>query len=310
MDGVRPRPNLSKMSQIKENLEQKIVFGIPKGSLQENSLLFLRKAGFNVYIAPRVCQPKIDDPEINCFLLRAQEIPKYVALGKLDAGIAATDWIIEQKAKVIEVCDLDFAKRTIGRGPKWVLAVPQNSPIKSIKDLQGKVVASEIVNITKDYLQKNGVQAKVEFSWGASEAKAPLFADAVVDITETGESLRANNLKILDTVLEVKTKLIASPLAWQNSWKREKIEAMAMLICGRIQGHQMSNIMAHAAAADLSKILAVVKKYDQASVKKMAGTDYFDVSFRCKAQQARELLPALKMAGAAGIVQSPAFRLG
>ncbi|MEK9153608.1 MAG: ATP phosphoribosyltransferase [Patescibacteria group bacterium] len=297
------------MSQVKENSNQKIVFGIPKGSLQENSLLFLRKAGFDVYLAPRVCQPKIDDSQINCFLLRAQEIPKYVALGKLDAGIAATDWILEQKAKVVEVCDLDFAKKTVGKCPKWVLAVPQSSPIKSVKDLQGKVISSEVVEITKDYLQKKGVKAKVEFSWGASEAKAPLFADAVIDITETGESLRANNLKILDTVLEVKTKFIASPLAWQDPWKREKIETMAMLIYGRVQGHQMSNIMAHSSLANLSRILAVVKKYDQASVKKIAGTDYYDVSFRCKAQQARDLLPALKKAGATGIVQSPAFRL-
>ena len=298
------------MPQVKENSNQKIVFGIPKGSLQENSLLFLRKAGFNIHVAPRVCQPKIDDSQINCFLLRAQEIPKYVALGKLDAGIAGTDWILEQKAKVIEVCDLDFAKRTVGRGAKWVLAVPQDSPIKSVKDLQGKVISSEVVEITKDYLKKKGVSAKVEFSWGASEAKAPLFADAVVDITETGESLRANNLRILDIVLETKTKLIASPMAWLNPWKREKIETMAMLIYGRVQGHQISNIMAHSSAANLPKILAVVKKYDQPSVKKIAGTDYFDVSFRCKAQQARDLLPALKMAGAAGIVQSPAFRLG
>ena len=298
------------MPKIKENLRQKIVFGIPKGSLQGNSLLFLRQAGFNIYVVPRVCQPKIDDSQINCFLLRAQEIPKYVSLGKLDAGIAATDWILEQKAKVIEVCDLDFAKKTVGRGPKWVLAVPQTSPIKSVKDLQGKVVASEIVNVTNAYLQRKGVKAKVEFSWGASEAKAPLFADAVVDITETGESLRANNLRILDTVLEVKTKLIASPLAWQNLWKREKIETMAMLIYGRVRGHQMSNIMAHTTSADLPKILAVAKKYDQASVKKIAGTDYYDISFRCQALQARDLLPALKMSGAHGIVQSPAFRLG
>ncbi|MCX6789608.1 MAG: ATP phosphoribosyltransferase [Candidatus Gribaldobacteria bacterium] len=295
---------------FQENLNQKIVFGIPKGSLQENSLLFLRKAGFDVYLAPRVCQPKIDDPEINCFLLRAQEIPKYVSLGKLDAGIAATDWILEQKAKVIEVCDLDFAKKTVGKGPKWVLAVPENSPIKSVKDLQGKVISSEIVETTKDYLQKNGVKAKVEFSWGASEAKVPLFADAVVDITETGESLRANNLKIIDIVLESKTKLIASPEAWKNPWKREKIETMAMLIYGRVQGHQMSSVMAHSSEANLPKILAIIKKYDQPSIKKIAGTDYFDVSFRCKAGQARDLLPVLKMAGAVGIVQSPAFRLG
>jgi len=297
------------MSQIKENSSRKIIFGIPTGSLQENSLLFLRKAGFNIHAAPRVCQPKIDDSQINCFLLRAQEIPKYVALGKLDAGIAGTDWILEQKAKVVEVCDLDFAKKTVGKAVKWVLAVPQNSPIKSIKDLQGKVVASEVVNITNAYLRKNGVKAKVEFSWGASEAKAPLFVDAVVDITETGESLKANNLKILDTILESKTKLIASPMAWRNPWKREKIEAIAMLVYGRVQGHQMSNIMAHSTTANLPKILAVVKKYDQPSVKKIAGTDYFDVSFRCKALQARDLLPALKMAGAHGIVQSPAFRL-
>lgn len=290
--------------------EKKLVFGLPKGSLQENSLLFLRKAGFNVCLAPRVCQPKIDDPEINCFLLRAQEIPKYVGLGKLDAGITGKDWILEQKAKVKEVCDLDFAKKTVGRAARWVLAVPQNSPIKTVHDLQGKTVASEVVEITRDYLKKKGVKAKVEFSWGASEAKPPLFADAIVDITETGESLRANNLKILDTVLETNTKLIANPLAWKNPWKKEKIETIAMLIYGHVNGHQMSNIMAHTDRRQLNNVLRLIKKYSFPAVKKIAGTDYFDISFRCKNKQVRELIPALKRVGCKRIVQSTAFKIG
>jgi len=288
---------------------KKLLFGIPKGSLQENSLLFLRKAGFDIYITPRVCQPKIDDPEMDCFLLRAQEIPKYVSLGKLDVGIAGSDWILEQKAKIVEVYDLDFAKKTVGKAAKWVLAVPDDSPIKSVKDLQGKVIASEVVEVTKNYLKRKGVKAKVEFSWGASEAKPPLFADAVVDITETGESLRANNLKILDTVLETTTKLIASPLAWRDPWKREKIETMAMLVYGHVQGHQMTNIMAHISQRQLEDVLKIIKGFGAPAVKKIAGINYYDLSFRCKERQARELIPALKRAGCEGIVQSTAFKI-
>jgi len=288
----------------------KLVFGLPKGSLQENSLLFLRKAGFDVSLAPRVCQPKIDDPEIDCYLLRAQEIPKYVALGKLDAGIAASDWIFEQKSKVKEICDLDFAKKTVGRGFKWVLAVPQNSLIKSVRDLEGKTISSEVVEITKSYLKKKGVKAEVEFSWGASEAKPPLFADAVVDITETGESLTANNLRVIDNVFEVNTKFIASLTAWQNPWKREKIETMAMLIFGHINGHEMTNVMAHIAMGRLNNVLKLVGRFDAPAVKKITGTNYYDISFRCKDKQAREIIPALKKAGCAGIVQSTAFKIG
>jgi len=293
----------------KESQPQKLFFGIPKGSLQENSLLFLRRAGFNVYLTPRVCQPKIDDPAIDCFLLRSQEIPKYVSLGKLDVGIAGSDWILEQKAKVVEVCDLNFAKKTVGRGAKWVLAVPQSSPVKSVKDLQGKVISSEVVNITKDYLKKRAVQAIVEFSWGASEAKPPLFADAVVDITETGESLRANNLRIIDSVFETSTKFIASPAAWNNPWKREKIETMAMLIEGRVQGHQMTSVRMHSSPKILENIIKIVEKYDKPAVKKIAGIDYLSVAFRCHSCDARDIVPALKRAGAENIVQLPAFRL-
>ncbi|MDD5750624.1 MAG: ATP phosphoribosyltransferase [Candidatus Pacebacteria bacterium] len=289
--------------------DNKLLFGLPKGSLQENSLLFLRKAGFDVYLAPRVCQPRIDDPEIDCFLLRAQEIPKYVSLGKLDAGIAGSDWIFEQKAKVIEVCDLDFSKKTVGRNTKWVLAVPQASPIKSVFDLRGKLISSEVVEITRDYLKRKGVPAKVEFSWGASEAKPPLFADAVVDITETGESLRANNLRIIDNVFETGTKFIASPAAWKDPWKREKIETMAMLIYGHVNGHQMTNIMAYVPGQRLEGVLGLIKRLDIPAVKKVAGADYYDVSFRCKDKQARELIPALKKAGCASIVQSTAYKI-
>jgi len=294
--------------QTKEK-KRKLIFGIPKGSLQENSLFFLHRAGFEVCLSPRACQPKINDPEINCFLLRAQEIPKYVGLGKLDVGIAGKDWILEQKAKVKEICDLNFAKKTINGSAKWVLAVPQNSPIKTLQDLQGKTIASELVGVTRDYLRKKGIKAKVEFSWGASEAKAPWFNDAIIDITETGESLKANNLKILDTVLESKTKLIASPLAWRDPWKREKIETMAMLICGHISGHQMTNIMTHIEQKQLNNVLRLIKKY-LPRVKKIAGTGYFDISFRCQDRETRHLLPLLKKAGCQGIVQSKAFKIG
>lgn len=288
---------------------KKLILGLPKGSLQENSLLFLSKAGFNINLSPRTFRPEIDDPEINCFLLRAQEIPKYVSSGKLDAGIAGSDWIFEQKAKVKEVCVLDFAKKTVGKAARWVLAVPRDSSIKTVYDLQGKTVASEVVGLTKNYLRKKGVKAKVEFSWGASEAKPPLLADAVVDITETGESLRANNLKVIDNVFESRTKFIASPQAWKNSWKRKKIETMALLICGRVKSHQMTNIMAHVYKERLNDVLRLVQKYSFPAVKKIADTDYFALSFRCQKEQARELIPTLKRAGCQGIVQSIAFKI-
>lgn len=292
--------------------EQKIIIGIPKGSLQENSLLFLRKAGFDIALTPRVCQPKADGCAMSCFLLRAEEIPKYVAGGELDAGITGSDWVLENKAKVVKVADLDFAKQTVGKAAgrvRWVLAAPQNSPIRSVKDLQGKVIASELVNVTMAYLKANNVQAKVEFSWGATEAKPFLGADAIVDITETGESLRTNNLRIIDTVLQTKTQLIANLKAWADPWKKERIQTLGLLLQSRIQGLQMTNIIAHTNKANLPNVLRYTKKFGKPWVKTITGSDLLEISFRCESKLARDFIPCLRKAGVREIVQHSVFPL-
>ena len=211
---------------------QKLVLGIPKGSFQEYTLKIFQEAGFNIDVPKRGYHVAIDDPEIDCFLLRPQEIPRYAAAGKLDLGISGDDWIASTKTsgKVIEVSDLKYSKTGIQRKVTWVLAVPQNSPMQSVKDLQGKTISTEVIALAKQYLAKHKVKAKLEFSWGATEGKPPRFADAIIDITETGSSIKANNLRIIDTVFQSSTKLIASPLAWKNPQKREKIKNISRTI--------------------------------------------------------------------------------
>ena len=197
--------------------------GIPKGSLQEASLQLLRRAGYDVTVNPRSYFPAIDDDEIDCMLIRAQEMARYVDDGVLDCGLTGKDWILENQANVIEVADLIYAKQTFGK-VRWVLAVPEKSPFQHVQDLEGKVIATELVKVTERYLAEKGVKAKVEFSWGATEVKPPVLADAIVEVTETGSSLRANGLRIIETVLESNTKFIANPAAWNDAWKREKME--------------------------------------------------------------------------------------
>jgi ATP phosphoribosyltransferase len=257
--------------------EKKIKLGIPKGSLQEYTLKIFKLAGFDIEVPEKGHFLKIDDPKIECFLLRPQEIPKYVEKGKLDLGISGDDWILETKAKVIEVCDLRYAKQRIKK-VKWVLAVSKNSKIKSVKDLKGKTISTEIVNLVKDYLKKNKIKAKVEFSFGATEAKPPLFADAIVDITETGASLRAHNLRILDTIFKSSTKLIANKFSWQDEWKREKIKNLTLLLQGAIRGEEEVNLMMDVPGKKLNKILKILPKLKSPTVKKFAGEDWYRVA--------------------------------
>ena len=207
----------------------RLKLGLPKGSLQEASLQLFRRAGFEISVNPRSYFPAIDDDEIECMLIRAQEMARYVEDGILDAGLTGLDWILENEAAVVEVADLVYAKQTFGK-VRWVLAAPEKSPIQSVKDLQGKIIATELVGVTKRYLEKNGVKAKVEFSWGATEVKPPVLADAIVEVTETGSSLRANGLRIVETVLESNTKFIANSRAWEDIWKREKIQTLVLLL--------------------------------------------------------------------------------
>src|SRR5579864_4250709 len=208
--------------------------GLPKGSLQDASLQLFRRAGYEINVSSRSYFPSIDDDEIECMLIRAQEMARYVEDGILDAGLTGKDWIEENESKVIEAADLVYAKQTFGK-VRWVLAVPEKSPFQSVKDLQGKIIATELVGVTKRYLERNDVKAKVEFSWGATEVKPPVLADAIVEVTETGSSLRANGLRIIETVLESNTKFIANHAAWDTPAKREKMETLVMLLNGAME---------------------------------------------------------------------------
>jgi len=286
----------------------KLKLGIPKGSLQERTIEILEAAGFDANIPDRTYAFSIGDPEIECFLLRPQEIPKYIEEGKLDLGISGDDCITETKAKVREICDLEYAKKKITK-VKWVLAVPENSEIKSVKDLEGKTISTEMVNLVKDYLKKHKIKAKIEFSWGGTEVKPPRFADAIADLTETGASLRAHNLKILDTILESSTKLIANRSALRDPWKKEKIRAIAILLKGAVEGKETVSLMLHVRESKLKEILRVLPRFKKPTVRKLTGQDWCDINVSCKEKEARVLIPKLKKMGCEGIVEYPSVKI-
>src|SRR5579864_7249786 len=233
--------------------------GLPKGSLQDASLQLFRRAGYEINVSSRSYFPSIDDDEIECMLIRAQEMARYVEDGILDAGLTGKDWIEENESKVIEAADLVYAKQTFGK-VRWVLAVPEKSPFQSVKDLQGKIVATELVAVTERYLAKNGVKAKVEFSWGATEVKPPVLADAIVEVTETGSSLRANKLRIIETVLESNTQLIANLDSWKDVWKRRKLEDIKMLLEGAIHAMGKVGLMMNVERKHLDAVLKVLPR--------------------------------------------------
>jgi ATP phosphoribosyltransferase len=236
-------------------MEKKVLkLGIPKGSLLEHTLQVFERAGFNIEVSRRSYVLKIDDPEIEAFIVRPQEIPRYVERKQLDLGISGEELIEESKAKVIKVCDLKYAKQKIKK-VKWVLAVSKDSDIKSVKDLEGKVISTEIVNITKDYLKKKGVKANIEFSHGATEVKPPRFTDAIVEVTETGTSLKAHNLKILDTVFESSPKLITNEQSWQDEWKKKKIEDIAILLKGAVESERTFGLLSTNAKSSMLKFV-------------------------------------------------------
>ena len=278
--------------------------GIPKGSLQEATVEIFRKAGFKISISDRSYYPVIDDPEIECLLLRAQEIARYVELGLLDAGLTGYDWIVENGAEVKEVADLVYSKTGTGKA-RWVLAVPNDSSIRSVKDLQGKRIATEAMNLTKGYLARNGVDALVEFSWGATEVKPPKLADAIVEITETGSSLRANNMRIVDTILETNTKLIANLQAWEDPDKRRKIEQLGMLLEGAILAVDKVGLMMNVPNEHLDAILEVLPAMNTPTISALTDRDWADVLVILEEKQARELIPELKRQGAQAIVEFP-----
>lgn len=278
--------------------------GLPKGSLQESTLQLMRKAGYHFEVGSRSYHAVCDDPEIKALLIRAQEMARYVQEGVFDAGLTGLDWIREQRADVIEVADLIYSKTSM-RPVRWVLAVPNDSPIQCVRDLQGKRIATEAVNLTRDYLARHGVEADVEFSWGATEVKAPELVDAIVEVTETGSSLRANNLRIVETILESWTRLIANRRAWEDPWKREKIENLALMLRAAIDAADRVGLKLNAPKAQLDAILALLPALTSPTVSPLRDSEWVAVESILPEKTVRELIPKLKRTGATGIVEYP-----
>jgi len=282
----------------------KLKLGLPKGSLQDATLELFRRAGYEITVNPRSYFPGIDDDEIECMLIRAQEMARYVEDGILDAGLTGKDWILENEASVVEVADLVYAKQTFGK-VRWVLAVPEKSSVQSVSDLEGKIIATELVKVTERYLARNGVKAKVEFSWGATEVKPPVLADAIVEVTETGSSLRANGLRIVETVLESNTKFIANARAWEEAWKRQKMETVVMLLKGAIEASGKVGLMLNVQRADLENVLAVLPALKRPTISNLSDPDWVAVNTVVEEKTVREIIPRLKAANAQGIVEYP-----
>src|ERR1044071_3220492 len=279
-------------------------FGLPKGSLQEATIEKMAKAGFNISVSSRSYLPYVDDEELEIRLIRAQEISRYVEHGYLDCGITGYDWIQENSSKVHEVGEFQFSK--VSRQPtRWVLAVPENSPIKSVKDLRGKRIATEVVNLTKKYLRQHKVKAEVEFSWGATEVKAHELVDAIVEITETGSSLRANKLRIVDTLLTSTPRLIANHGAWKSSWKRQKIETLALLLKGAMEAEAKVGLKMNIAQKNLDVLLKTLPALRNPTISSLSQKGWVAVETIIDEHIVRELIPALKAAGAEGIIEYP-----
>lgn len=282
----------------------KIKLGIPKGSLQEATALLFKKAGFNISINKRSYFPSVDDPQMECMLIRAQEMARYVENGVLDFGLTGMDWVLENDADVIKVEDLVYSKRGLGK-VRWVLAAPPESGIRSVKDLKGKKIATEAVNLAKAYLKKNKVDAEVEFSWGATEVKPPNLADAIIEITETGSSLRANNLKIIDTIMESNTVLIANKKAWKDAKKRKKIEEIALLLKGAIEAEGKVGLMMNIKESQVDRILNILPSLQKPTISRLSDREWVSVNTVTDEKIVRDLIPKLKSAGAQGIVEYP-----
>jgi len=279
-------------------------FGLPKGSLQEATIQKMAKAGWNISVSSRSYIPYVDDVEMEIRLIRAQEISRYVEHGYLDCGITGHDWVMENGSDVHEVGEFLFSK--VSRKPaRWVLCVPEDSTVKSVKDLQGKRIATEVVNLTKRYLKKNGVKAEVEFSWGATEVKAHELVDAIVEVTETGSSLRANKLRIVDELLSSTPRLIANHTAWKDKWKKQKIETMAMLLKGALEAEVKVGLKMNVHGTNLTAVVTLLESLRGPTISPLSNKDWFAVETIIDEHVVRRLIPALKAAGAEGITEYP-----
>jgi ATP phosphoribosyltransferase len=283
----------------------KLRLGIPKGSLQQSTIQLFADAGFKIYENGRSYFPATDDPELECMLIRAQEMARYVEHGVLDAGLTGYDWVMESGLEVQTVADLVYAKQSRGK-VRWVLAVPEDSPFKRAEDLAGKTIATELVNVTRCFFEQRGVTLKsVDFSWGATEVKPPVLADAIVEVTETGSSLRANRLRIIETVMESNTQLIANLGSWQDEWKRQKIENIALMLQGAMEAQGRVGLMLNVKKADLAAVLGVLPALQRPTVSSLSDDEWVAVNTIIEERTARDVIPKLKAAGGSGIVEYP-----
>ncbi len=282
----------------------KLTLGIPKGSLQEATIRLFARAGFNISTSSRSYFPAIDDPEIECMLIRAQEMARYVENGILDAGLTGRDWVKENSAEVETIVDLVYAKQSFAK-VRWVLAVPETSQFQSVRDLQGKIIATELVETTKRYLAQNGVTAKVEFSWGATEVKPPVLADAIVEVTETGSSLRANKLRIIETVLESNTQLIANKTAMKDETKRRKLQDIKLLLESAINALGKVGLMMNLQKDNLNAVLDVLPALKKPTISHLSDEHWLAVNTILDESTVRTIIPRLQEAGAHGIVEYP-----
>jgi ATP phosphoribosyltransferase len=288
--------------------DQVLKLGIPAGSLQEATAELFRKAGYKITFASRSYYPTIDDSEISCTLIRAQEMARYVEDGSLDCGLTGYDWILENDAKVIEMAELIFSK--VSRRPvRWVLAVPNDSPIKSVKDLQGKRIATEVVNLTRRWLASHGVEAHVEFSWGATEVKPPKLADAIVEVTETGSSLKANNLRIVCDLLQSTTRFICNTQAHADTWKKQKMDDLVLMLQGAMAAEGKVGLMMNVKKDDLEKVLAILPALQTPTISSLSDSHWVAVNTIIDENIVRHIIPQLKAGGARGIVEYPLSKI-
>lgn len=279
-----------------------LTIGLPKGSLQESTLKLFRKAGYHITVSSRSYYPSFSDPEIESMLIRAQEMARYVQSGILDCGLTGYDWIMEQGADVKEVAELNYAKEGL-RPVKWVIAVPNDSKIKSLKDLNGKRIATELVGFTRRYLKSRNIKAEIDFSWGATEVKPPHLADAIVELTETGTSLRANNLRIVETILESSTRFITNKKVWQDTWKRQKMENIVMLLKGALAAEEKVGLKMNVSKKDLKRVMSLLPAMHSPTISALSDEDWYDLDVVIDEKIICDLIPKLKKAGASGIVE-------
>ncbi len=290
---------------MRENNKKHILkIGLPKGSLQESTFHYLAKAGFSFSTRERSYFPSIDDDEIEGILIRAQEIARYVEDGVFDAGFTGKDWVLETGADVIEVADLQYARQSL-RPVKWVLAVPNDSPIKKVEDLEGKRIATEVVNLTRTFLEKRGVHAEVEFSWGATEVKTPSLVDAIVEVTETGSSLRANNLRIVETLLVSTTRMIVNKASWNDPWKKQKINNLVMLLQGAIQAVGRVGLKMNVEKSKVDNVVGILPAMKNPTIASLHNPGWVALEIIVEEKTVRELIPKLKQAGAQDIIEYP-----